>query len=68
LVIIIPAVASMLLLNLHRTETHGNKVYSYSRDGGSNGTNGSPGTRPSTYLTGGKTLVLKKLLLIHLEN
>ncbi|CAM1507669.1 Fc.00g073100.m01.CDS01 [Cosmosporella sp. VM-42] len=31
------------------------KGYSYSRPGGRNGSNGSPGIRPSTYLSGGKS-------------
>ncbi|KAI9775780.1 MAG: hypothetical protein M1839_000908 [Geoglossum umbratile] len=36
------------------TERHGDRVSAYSRPGGTNGSNGSPGGRPATYLTGGK--------------
>lgn len=36
------------------TERHGDRVAAYTRPGGNNGTNGSPGTRPSTFLSGGK--------------
>ncbi|KAE8447503.1 hypothetical protein EG329_010633 [Mollisiaceae sp. DMI_Dod_QoI] len=36
------------------TERNGDNVSAHTRPGGSNGTNGSPGNRPSTYLTGGR--------------
>ncbi|KAF8855606.1 hypothetical protein BDZ45DRAFT_804902 [Acephala macrosclerotiorum] len=36
------------------TERHGNRVSAHTRPGGNNGTNGSPGARPTTYLSGGK--------------
>ncbi len=49
--------ATIISLTLSRTEKHGDRVSAHTRPGGVNGTNGSPGTRPSTYLTGGKTSV-----------
>jgi hypothetical protein len=59
----VQAAATVLLLIFYRTEKHGNSVSAHSRPGGSNGTNGSPGTRPSTYLTGGKTSILQRLFI-----
>ncbi|KAF2259610.1 hypothetical protein CC78DRAFT_56977 [Lojkania enalia] len=37
------------------TERHNDYVSAHSRPGGTNGSNGSPGTRPTTFLTGGKS-------------
>jgi hypothetical protein len=45
---------TILLLTLNREENN----IKHQMKGGRNGSNGSPGTRPSTYLTGGKASVL----------
>jgi hypothetical protein len=52
------------VITLDRTEKHGDRVSAYSRPGGTNGTNGSPGNRAATYLTGGKASVLVKLITV----
>ena len=53
--------ATILLLTLDKSDNDGTCV----RYGGINGTNGSPGSRPGTYLTGGKSSVVNILLLYY---